>query len=202
MKLHWAPTSPYARKALVAAHECGLADRLELVATTPETVEEDLAATNPLGRIPALITEDGVALYDSLVICEYFDHLAGRGLSPPPGPERWTVLRRHALGQGIIDAAVASVKERRRPEGERSESWLAARARETARALDALEAEAARLGPGPDLGTIAIAVALAYLDFRFADEDWRASRPALAAWHAAYARRTAMAATGYSDQEA
>lgn len=197
MKLHWAPTSPYARKALVAAHECGLADRLELVATTPETVEADLSAVNPLGRIPALITEEGEALYDSLAICEYFDHLAGRGLFPPPGPERWTVLRRHTLGQGIIDAAVASVNERRRPDGERSASWLAARTREIARALDALEAEAARLGLGPDLGTIAIAVALAYLDFRFADDDWRDGRPTLTAWHADQARRPAMAATEF-----
>ena len=98
MKLHWAPTSPYARKVLVVAHECGLAERLELVATTPETVEADLSGANPLGRIPALITEEGAALYDSTVICEYLDHRSGRGLFPPPGPKRWTVLRRHALG--------------------------------------------------------------------------------------------------------
>ena len=119
----------------MAAHERGLAERLEPVATTPETVETDLSAANPLGRIPALITEEGETLYDSLAICEYFDHLSGRGLSPPPGAERWTVLRRHALGQGIIDAAVASVNERRRPEGERSANSLAARAREIALAL-------------------------------------------------------------------
>jgi glutathione S-transferase len=197
MKLNWAPTSPYARKALVAAHECGLAERLELVATTPATVEADLAAANPLGRIPTLIADEGETLYDSLVICEYFDHLAGRGLSPPPGPKRWAVLRRHALGQGLIDAAVGTLNERRRPEGERSESWLAARTREIARALDALEAEAARLGEGPDLATIAIAVALAYLDFRFADEGWRAERPALTAWHAEQNRRPAMLATEF-----
>lgn len=108
MKLHWAPISPNAHKALVAAHGRGLADRLELVATTPETVEADLSAANPLGRVPALITEGGETLYDSLAIREYLDHLAGWGLSPPPGPKRCTALRRHALGQGPIDAAPAS----------------------------------------------------------------------------------------------
>jgi glutathione S-transferase len=182
MKLYWAPTSPYARKALVAAHECGLAERIEVVATTPATVEADLAPANPLGRIPALVTDTGEALYDSLVICEYLDHLAGRGLSPPPGPARWTALRRHALAQGITDAAVASVNERRHPAGERSADWLDKRAREISRA---------------DIGTIAVAVALAYLEFRFAKTPWRTARPALAAWYTAFARRPAMVATRF-----
>jgi glutathione S-transferase len=197
MKLYWAPTSPYARKALVAAHECGLAGRIELVATTPETVEADLAPANPLGRIPALVTDEGETLYDSLVICEYLDHLAGRGLSPPPGPERWTALRRHALAQGVTDAAVSSVNERRRPAGERSADWLDKRAREITRALDALETEAGDLPEAPDIGTIAIAVALAYLEFRFAKTPWRTARPALAAWYTAFTRHPAMMATRF-----
>ena len=123
-KLHWAPTSPYVRKVMIVAHELGLADRFELVATRPETVVADVAADNPLGRIPALVLADGTTLFDSLVIAEFLDETAGGSLFPRAGPRRWRTLTRHALAQGAIDAAIAIVAERRRPALERSPGFL------------------------------------------------------------------------------
>lgn len=195
VRLYHHPDSPYVRKAMVAAHECGLAGRLELVPTTPETVVADVRGDNPLAQIPTLILDDGTRLFDSFVIAEYFDSIAPAGLFPPPGPARWAALTRHALGHGIIDAAIARRHEARRPEYERSPAFDAKRRAEIARALDALEGEAGPLADAPDIGAIAIAVALGYLDLRFAAEPWREGRPALAAWYERFAARPAMRAT-------
>ena len=195
MKLHYARGSPYVRKVMVAAHECGLADRLEFMTTTPESIVGDVAGDNPLGRIPTLVTDDGERIFDSLAICEYFDWLAPAGLIPPPGPARWAALRRHAIGHGLIDAAIALLHEGRRAPKEQSSSWTDKRREETLRALDALEAEAAGLPNGANIGTIASACALGYLDYRFADERWRDGRDALAAWYADFAARPSMCNT-------
>src|SRR5690242_20251590 len=126
-RLHWSPTSPYVRKVMVAAHELGLADRIDLVPTRVETVVADVAADNPLGRVPALVLPDGTTLFDSLVIAEFLHETGGGTLFPRPGPERWRTLTLHALAQGIIDAAIAIVAERRRPGAERSPAFVAAR---------------------------------------------------------------------------
>ncbi len=126
-KLHWSPTSPYVRKVMVAAHELGLAGRFDLVATRPETVVADVAPDNPLGRVPALVLPDGTTLFDSLVIAEYLNETAGGALFPRPGAARWRTLTLHALGHGVIDAAIAIVAEGRRNESERSPGFVAAR---------------------------------------------------------------------------
>jgi glutathione S-transferase len=192
-KLHWSATSPYVRKVMVAAHELGLADRFELVPTRPETVVADVAGDNPLGRIPALVLPDGTTLFDSLVIAEYLDETAGGALFPRAGRDRWRVLTRHALGQGIIDAAIAIVAERRRPPGDRSPGWVAAREAEIGRAFDALERQ--RLSTAPDIGAITVAVGLGYVDFRLPMNGWRQRRPQLAQWFAAFGGRPSMTAT-------
>jgi glutathione S-transferase len=192
-RLHWAPTSPYVRKVMVAAHELSCAERLDLVPTRVETVMADVAGDNPLGRIPTLILPDGTALFDSLVIAEFLDDAAGGALFPRSGPERWRTLTLHALAHGLIDAAIAIVAERRRPEGERSPGFVAARHAEIGRAIDALEQRS--LGAEPDIGTITAAVALGYVEFRFRELAWRTGRPKLAAWHAAFAQRDSMRAT-------
>lgn len=197
MKLHYAETSPYVRKVMVVAHECGLADCLDLVPTTPETVVDDVKADNPLAQIPTLVTESGERIFDSTVICEYLDAMAGAGIFERDGPARWTALTRHALGQGLIDALNARNRERRRPETERSPAWDAKKRAEIVRALDALEAAAPTLPTGAEIGAIGIAVALAYHDFRWSDDDWRGGRPALTAWYEAYAARPAMRATAF-----
>jgi glutathione S-transferase len=192
-KLHWSPSSPYVRKVMVVAHEVSLADRFDLVETRPATVVADVAADNPLGRIPALMLPDGTTLIDSLVIAEYFDTLGGGALFPPASPERWRALTLHALGHGVIDAAIAIVAEARRPPAERSPDFVAARHAEIARVLDALEAKPP--AAQADIGGIAVAVGLGYLDFRQPERDWRGARPRLTRWYEIFAKRPAMAAT-------
>ena len=138
-----------------------------------------------------------MALFNSRVICEYLDSLhGGRRMFPAPGPARWTALRRQAAADGILDAAVGTRYETfLRPEERRWPDWVAGQKAKVRGALDALEAEAASFGETVDIGTIAIACALGYLDFRFAADDWRAGRPTLAAWYESFAQRPSMATT-------
>jgi glutathione S-transferase len=199
MKLHFNPVSPFVRKALVVAHERGLAAQITLLprAMSPVTPDEELNRDNPLGKIPCLITDDGLVLYDSRVICAYLDSLGqGPELIPAGGSERWAALRREALGDGIMDAGVGMRYETvLRPEGLRWADWIAGQKGKIARALDALEAEAQEVAPRLHIGTIAIGCALGYLDFRFADDRWRERRPRLAEWFATFAERASMRAT-------
>lgn len=184
MKLRWSPTSPYVRKATATLIETGLEDRVERITTNAWDPATDLARDNPLGKVPALITDGGEVLYDSPVICEYLDSLHdGRKLFPRSGGDRWTALRRQALGDGIIDAAVFRLLEGRRPPELQSQPWVDRQRAVVSRGLDALEDEAGALGGAITIGHLAIACALGYLDFRFPGDDWRAGRPGLAAWY-------------------
>jgi glutathione S-transferase len=202
MLLHGLPLSPFVRKVLVFAHETGLIDRITLappgvVPMTPVDPDPNIVRDNPLGKIPALVLDDGTTLYDSRVICEVLDGLHdGAPLFPPAGAERWTALRRQTLADGINDAAVLTRYETAlRPEALRWERWTAAQKAKVARALDALEAECAGFGERLDIGTVAVACALGYLDFRFTEDRWRERRLALAAWYAPVAERPSMVAT-------
>ena len=197
MKLHYNVASPYARKVMAVAIETGQDDRIEPVTRTmsPVKPDADLAADNPLGKVPCLVTEDGAALYDSPVICEYLDSLHdGPKMFPAAGPARWRALRRQAEGDGIMDAAVLTRYETfLRPEERRWPEWIEGQKLKFRRALDALEAEAEDFGDTVDIGTITIGCALGYLDFRYGDEDWRATRPRLAAWFERFSERPSMA---------
>jgi len=196
MKLHYSATSPYVRKVVVVAAETGLSDCLERV--TPETPGvAAIGAVNPLAKVPALITDDGDVLYDSPVICEYLDSLHdGAKLFPAAGSARWRALSLQALGDGVLDAGLLVVMEgRRENQAERSAGFVAFQKRKISSALDALEAMAGGLGEGPDIGTITVACALGYVDFRLNDLGWRSSHPALAAWYEDQANRPAMAAS-------
>jgi glutathione S-transferase len=199
MKLHFARPSPYVRKVRAVAIELGLDDRIELLerAMTPVAPEAALNADNPLGKIPCLVTDDNEALYDSRVICAYLDSLAeGRSVIPANGPERWTALRREALADGVLDAAVGRRYETfLRPKEKQWEDWIEAQRRKGERALDQFEKEAAGFGEIVDIGAIAIACALGYMDFRYADERWRNGRPTLAAWFETFSKRPSIAAT-------
>jgi glutathione S-transferase len=199
MKLHYSTTSPYVRKVMAVAIETGLRERIELATRqlTPVAPNADVNADNPLGKVPCLVTDDGMALYDSRVIVAYLDSLHdGRTMIPPAGPERWTALRREALADGILDAAIVNRYEiTLRPEEKRWADWSDGQMAKVRRALDALEAEAPDFGERVDLGTLAVACALGYLDLRYADLDWAAGRPALAAWHGRFAERPSMAET-------
>jgi glutathione S-transferase len=201
MRLHWSPRSPFVRKVMVAAHELGLAERIERQRSVVAMAAPNAAvmADNPLGKIPTLLLEDGTVLYDSLVICEYLDGLAGGPtLFPPAGPARWTELRRHALANGLLDVLILWRHERER--GTPTPALLDAFALKTHRVLDALEGEVAEVAAAPlGIGAITIGVLGGYLDFRFADLGWREGRPALAAWHAEFAERPSMRATAVVD---
>ena len=197
--LRYSPTSPYVRKVLVAAIEMGLDDRIQRIPTLPWDPKTDLPRDNPLGKVPALQTPEGW-LYDSLVICEYLDSLhTGAKLFPPPGAARWQALRHHALADGAMDAAILRRLESQRPEGQRSQGWMDRQKAVVERALDSLEGDAKALVDLSDIGAIAIAVMLGYLDLRFAADEWRRNRPALAAWYARVSQDESMKATEPED---
>lgn len=196
MKLRFSPTSPYVRKVLVVAHEAGLIDRVKIVPTLVANPDADFYRVNPLGRIPALELEGGETLYDSPVICEYLDSLHdGVKLFPPAGGARWTALRRQALADGVLDAAVLRRAESLRPPERRFADWDAKHQGAVIRALDALEQEADGFGSAVTIGQVTVGCALGYLDFRFAAENWRDDRPALADWYDGFSARRSMAAT-------
>ena len=184
MKLRYSVTSPFVRKVMVTAIETGQRDAIELVPTVTADPQSGLDRHNPLGKVPALVLADGSALYDSRVICEYLDaRQAGARLFPADGDARWNALRRQALADGIMDAGVLCVMEGRRSEAsQRSPEWVAKQKGKMAAGFDALEREAASFGDRFDIGHIAVACALGYADFRFADTPWRDTRPNLARW--------------------
>lgn len=204
MKLHWSSRSPFARKVMVFAHETGLAARIECVRTlvTMTRPNPDLLPLNPLGRIPTLVLDDGSALYDSTVICEYLDSLhGGRRLFPESGPARWTALRRHALGNNLLDNLVLWRNETLRPQPQQSPETLAAFELKVRNAVAALDREADALAADPvGIGHVAIGCALGYIDFRFADLGWRAGHDRIARWYGAFAQRPSMIDTAHVDR--
>lgn len=199
MKLLHSPTSPYVRKVLMLLHETGLTDKVavETVASTPIAENPTLTAANPLGRIPCLLRDDGPALFDSRVICQYLDSLHGGRTFYPAAPALWTTLTLEALADGMLDSAVSGMYERRlRPADMQFAPWIDAQRGKVVRALDALETLwTAHLEGPPDAGALAVAATLGYLDLRYGDLNWRDARPKLAAWHARVAERPSYAAT-------
>jgi len=197
MKLHWSPRSPFVRKVMIVAHERGVASRITCVRTVAAMTKPhaELMQDNPLSKIPTLVLDDGTVLYDSPVICEYLDTLDGvPKLFPRQGAARLTALRRQALGDGFLDLMVLTRNERERAQP--SAVHMASAASRKSAVLDSLEHEAESLTTTPfGIGHIAIGCSLSYLDFRFADEDWRKGHLRLANWHAAFAARPSVRAT-------
>ena len=197
MKLHWSPRSPFVRKVMIVAHELGLVDRIACVRTVAATTKPHLSlmAENPLSKIPTLVLDDSTVLYDSPVVCEYLDGLhQGPKLYPADRMERMTALRRQALGDGFLDFLLLLRNERERAHP--SDVHISAYTTKKQAVLDALDREAAALAASPfSIGHIAIGCALSYLDFRYADEDWRKEHPRAAAWHADFAARPSVRAT-------
>jgi glutathione S-transferase len=198
VRLHYSYASPYVRKVMVVAIETGQEDALELTArkVSPVAPLAEVNRDNPLGKVPCLVTDDGQALFDSRVICEYLDSRHDRPKLFPAGPARWPALRRQAQADGILDAGIlARYETLLRPEERRWPDWIAGQKAKIARGLDALEGEAESFGETVDIGTIAVGCALGWLDFRYAADDWPAGRPRLAAWFDAFAKRPSMATT-------
>jgi glutathione S-transferase len=198
MKLYYSSASPYARKCAIVAIEAGLGDRIERVAlaVSPHTPNLDYAKHNPLMKVPALIRDDGSDLYDSAVICEYLDALGGASVFPRDGESRWQALRRHALADGIMDAAIlARYETALRPEALRWPEYLDGQYAKIVQALDRLEQEAGSFAPGFTIDQVGLVAALGYLDFRFASRPWRERQPRLAQWFARVSERESVRRT-------
>jgi len=199
MQLYFATTSAYVRKVMVCATVLGLAEKIDRLESAAHPIERDerIAAFNPLAKVPALRTESGICLYDSRVICEYLNARAQGSLFPQDGDARWQSLARQALGDGVIDAALLARYEfSARPPEKQSQSWANAQLQKVAAALAEVERQASGFSDRPhDIGLIAIGCALGYLDFRFAELNWRAGHPLTAAWFAVFDAHPAMVAT-------
>lgn len=196
LRLHWSPKSPYVRKVLICAHELGLADRLELVRSVAAMSKPNarLMQDNPLSKIPTLVLEDGFALFDSAVICEYLDELGAGTLFPRAGSDKWQALRWHAFGDGLLDALILWRNERERAAP--LPALLEAFELKTRAALKQLDDEAQALNETTfSIGHIALGCALGYLDYRFDAFGWRAQAPRLAEWYAEIGTRPSFQAT-------
>jgi glutathione S-transferase len=199
MQLFYATTSAYVRKVMVTAHCLGLTNEIALLDSAAHPIERDerIAIVNPLAKVPALRTEEGLCLYDSRVICEYLNARAQGDLIPPHGDARWLSLSRQALGDGLIDAALLARYEfSARPVEKQWQGWADGQLKKVSAALREIESQVASFSSQPnDLGLIAIGCALGYLDFRFEVLNWRADHPQTAAWFAVFDAHPAMAST-------
>jgi glutathione S-transferase len=187
--LRSSPASPFGRKVKISASLLGLADRIEVTDADTTNPDDTLRQQNPLGKIPALVLENGETLYDSRVIVEYLDHLAGGGRILPTGWDRFQALREQALADGIMDAALLQVYEGRwRAEDRREAKWVEHQQGKVERGLDYAEAHLSTPNPNLHIGHIALACALGYLDLRMAGR-WREGYPKLVAWLADFEAR-------------
>ena len=196
MKLHWSPRSPYVRKVMICAHELDLLPQLQLVRSVAAMLVPHLGLMqdNPLSKIPTLVLDDGSALFDSVVICEYFNALAGGPLFPPGGAAKWQALRWHAFGDGLLDVLILWRNEREREAP--LPALVSAFELKTDMSLKQLDTEARALTDAPlSIGHVALACALGYLDFRFGSLGWRARAPLLAAWYGEACARPSLRAT-------
>jgi len=196
MKLHWSPKSPFVRKVMICAYELNLLDRLELVRSVAAMLKpnERLMRDNPLSKIPTLVLEDGFALFDSVVICEYLDDMAGGSLFPKSDTDKWQVLRWHAFGNGLLDALILWRNEREREVP--LQALIDAFELKARTSLTQLDDEAQALAETPlSIGHITLGCALGYLDYRFEAFDWRGQAPRLAEWHAELAKRPSYQST-------
>jgi glutathione S-transferase len=201
MKLHWSPRSPFVRKVMIFAHEVGLTHRLELVRSVVamSKVNRALMHDNPLSRLPTLVTDEGLVLTESAHICEYLDSLhAGPKLFPIDPKHRWPALHWHGLGEGMLEIEVLWRNEASRKA--QTPEILEGFAQKIAAALDLLDAEASQLAAAPfSIGSIAIGVALGYLDFRFQSMGWRNGHPQLARWYEGFVARPSVLANAAAD---
>jgi glutathione S-transferase len=200
MKLHWSPKSPYVRKVMVCAHELALVERIELVRSVAAMLKPNpqLMEDNPLSKIPTLVLDDGFALFDSAVICEYLNDLGGGALFPREHNDKWQALRWHALGDGVLDVAILRRNERERAQP--LPALIDAFELKTRAALRQLDDEALALAEAPfAIGHVAIACALGYLDYRFDTFGWRAIAPRLAEWEAQLRTRPSLQQTAPVD---
>ena len=198
MELLHGGLSPFVRKVMVVAHEKGMADKFNLKPSPVNPLEpmESVIAVNPLGKIPALVLDDGNALYGATLICEYLDEQYPEPKMFPDGSARWTALRRNNLADGILEAGSLVRTETIRPEEKRWDKWEIVQMFKVTNALEALEKEANDLSVNvPRIGEVAIGCALGWLDVRLPAAEWRKGRPSLMRWFDNFANRSSMQLT-------
>ena len=194
MKLYYSPTSPYVRKVMACAITRGLDGQIEKHPSNPHESPADLVADNPLSKVPCLVTADGLSLFGSQLICEYLDSLGDElPLFPAHGAPRWRALKFQSLGDGILDAAVPCRGEQGKPKETARDTQIARFKAAIGRAVSTLEADPPH--KHVDIGSITVACALGYLDFRFADDAWRNGHSKLAAWYEAFAHNKGLVGT-------
>jgi glutathione S-transferase len=187
VKLFYSPTSPYVRKVMACAIMRGVEGRIENLPTNPHQSPPELLEKNPLSKVPCLITDDGVSLSGSQLICEYIDTLGeALPLFPPSAAGRWRALRFQSLADGILDAAVPCRGELARPKEAARDQQVERYKAAMRRAVDVLEADPPH--QHVDIGSITVACALGYLDFRYGAEPWRPGHSKLAAWYEEFSR--------------
>ncbi|MGE0223114.1 MAG: glutathione S-transferase family protein [Acetobacteraceae bacterium] len=187
MKLFYSPTSPYVRKVMACAIMRGIDGRIEKLPSNPHQSPPDLLAQNPLSKVPCLVTDDGLSLFGSQLICEYLDTVGeALPLFPARGASRWRALRFQSLGDGILDAAVPCRGELGKPREDARDAAIARYKAAMSRTVDVLESDPPH--KHIDIGSITVACALGYLDFRYGSEPWRPGHPQLAAWYEAFAQ--------------
>lgn len=195
MKIYASHPSAYSRKVRVLALELGL-PAIEFIDQAPRDNATGFFTLNPLARIPVLVTDKDTLLYDSPVICDYLNALAGGSeLIPAGGAARWDALRRQALGDGVLDVGLPLRYDTMLPKPQQNQDNMERYRATMNRTMDALEREPATASGVFDIGAISIACMLGWIDFRFPDWGWKSTRPALAAWHAAMEARPSFVQT-------
>lgn len=195
MQVFYSPASPYVRKVMVLAEETGQTVEKLDSAASPVDRDQSVVAQNPTGKVPTAVLPDGTALYDSRVICRWLDAQHTGTKMYPDGDAVWGVLRREALADGLLDAALLARYETvMRPAEMLWPAWLQGQMDKIDSSLDVLERDVAGYG-AMDAGWIAMGCAVAYLDFRFPDLAWRSGRPGLSDWYAELAERASFKAT-------
>src|SRR5689334_14220490 len=201
MKLFWTPASPFVRKVVVASIELDLRDQIEIYPTYwphewgSKTVKFDPAfvTANPVGRIPSLITKDGIAISESNWICDYLDSLSsGRKLLPKSGAARWKCIRLLAIADGALEAMIARRAELLREQSAQSRDFLNKQKDRIFRCFDTIEHEIDDLEGDLTLAQIAVGIACGYMEFRYSQDNWSLERPRLAAWSAVFGQRKSM----------
>jgi glutathione S-transferase len=196
VELKYSPLSPFARKALVTAHETGVFDRLRLTQVNVRDEPHTVTPFNPLGKIPVLIADDGAAIYDSPVICEYLDAtFGGNHLIASSGPDRWDVMTRVALADGMVDAAILVRLERVRAAERQSAGWIESQMRKVTSALNHFEQNVSAGDKPLDMGDIALGCALGYMPLRVPDFVGYPSWPRLKVFYEHLCARPSFAQT-------
>ncbi len=196
MQLLYTPTSPYARRARIAVHEAGLADKVNLVDINPREANIDqLLSHNPSGKVPLLVTDDGTALCESLIIARHLDNASGGKLYPGDAAELIRTLETESIASVLMDSLYVRSHENRRDAAQRSQNVIDLEKARAMRCYDALEQRAGSFGGRIDMGTITAVCSLGYADGRHSADEWRSGRTTLSAWFDRMPKRPAVAAS-------